>query len=96
MTDESVISIQKVIEAPARGLSRVAEPLCVNRAEAAALCGLSAEGFDDWVRRGIVPSPIEGTRRWFLPAIRAALAQAAGCKSSAENLSAYDQWKAKK
>lgn len=38
--------------------------LTLTRPEAAALCGLTPSGFDGWVRRGILPPPIMGTRRW--------------------------------
>jgi len=36
----------------------------MSRAEAAAYCGCTVVGFSDWVRRGIVPGPIPGTRKW--------------------------------
>jgi hypothetical protein len=49
-------------------------PRCLNRRQAADYCGCgSLSAFDDWVRRGIVPGPIPGTRRWDRKAIDAAL-----------------------
>jgi hypothetical protein len=49
-------------------------PRCLNRRQAADYCGCgSLSAFDDWVRRGIVPGPITGTRRWDRKAIDAAL-----------------------
>jgi hypothetical protein len=49
-------------------------PRCLNRRQAADYCGCgSLSSFDDWVRRGIVPGPIPGTRRWDRKAIDAAL-----------------------
>jgi hypothetical protein len=37
----------------------------MTKTDAAAYCGCgSLAAFDDWVRRGIVPGPIPGTRRW--------------------------------
>lgn len=43
--------------------------LALTRKQAAALCGLSTAGFADWVRRGIVPGLIPGTRRWSTTAL---------------------------
>lgn len=49
-------------------------PRCLNRRQAADYCGCdSLRAFDEWVRRGIVPGPIKGTRRWDRKAIDAAL-----------------------
>lgn len=48
--------------------------LTVTRTEAASLCGLSPSGFDVWVRKGIVPGPVKGTRRWSRAALERALA----------------------
>ena len=49
-------------------------PRCLNRRQAAEYCGCcSLRAFDEWVRRGIVPGPIAGTRRWDRKAIDAAL-----------------------
>jgi hypothetical protein len=39
------------------------QPRGLGRADAAAYCGLGPEGFDEWVKCGIVPSPIPGTQR---------------------------------
>jgi len=49
-------------------------PLTLTRPQAAALCGLTPSGFDGWVRRGIVPPPIMGTRRWSRVQLERALA----------------------
>lgn len=62
-------------------------PLALTRPQAAALCGLTTSGFDVWVRKGIVPPPIAGTRRWS----RAALERALGADAQ---LDPYEQWKA--
>lgn len=48
-------------------------PLVLTRHEAAALVGLTPSGFDSWVRKGIVPGPLAGTRRWSRDAIRDAI-----------------------
>ncbi|MGN6487253.1 MAG: helix-turn-helix transcriptional regulator [Devosia sp.] len=66
--------------------------LVLTRAEAAALCGLSVSGFDSWVRRGIVPGPIPGTKRWS----RAALDRALSGAEAQPELDPFEQWKAEK
>ncbi len=68
------------------------EHLALTRDEAAELCGLSPAGFDVWVRKGIVPGPVKGTRRWS----RAALARALGGETAANDddaEAAYRRWK---
>lgn len=49
-------------------------PAALTRQQAAELCGLTPSGFDGWVRRGIVPPAIMGTRRWSRDAILRAIA----------------------
>lgn len=49
------------------------KPLTLTRQQAAALCGLTPAGFDVWVRKGIVPPAIAGTRRWSRAAVERAL-----------------------
>lgn len=70
-------------------------PLALTRAQAAALCHLSLTGFDSWVRKGIVPSPIPGTRRWSRVALERAIAgeQPAAAVADNDNLSPFEQWK---
>ena len=51
---------------------------CLSRAAAAHYCGVSKSGFDEWVRRGIVPGP--GTQRWDRKAIDLALDRASGIR----------------
>jgi len=48
-------------------------PPVLKRREAADMCGLTPAGFDVWVRKGIVPSSIRGTRRWSRDAILRAI-----------------------
>ena len=50
------------------------EPLVLTRSQAAELCQLTVTGFDSWVRRGIVPGPIKGTKRWSRAALERAIA----------------------
>jgi predicted DNA-binding transcriptional regulator AlpA len=37
-------------------------PLVLTRSQAAAVIGISVSTFDGWVRKGILPAPIAGTR----------------------------------
>jgi hypothetical protein len=39
-------------------------PGIMSRATAAAYCDLTVHGFDEWVRKGRLPQPIPGTKRW--------------------------------
>ncbi len=48
-------------------------PLVLTRTQAAAMCGLTPAGFDVWVRKGIVPTALAGTRRWSRDAIKDAI-----------------------
>lgn len=66
-------------------------PLTITRSEAAALCHLSPRGFDVWVRKGIVPGPVAGTRRWSRSAIEHALNRTATNDDDPE--AAYRRWK---
>jgi len=43
------------------------------RQDAADYCRLSLSGFDGWVRKGLLPGPINGTRRWDRKALDRAL-----------------------
>ena len=70
------------------------QPRGLAREDAAAYCGLSPEGFDEWVRRGIVPGPIPGTQRWDRKAIDLALDRASGIQSASDaQVSLYDEWR---
>ncbi len=51
----------------------MAEPLTYSKRQASARLGITLCCFDDWVRRGILPRSIEGTRRWSREAIRQAV-----------------------
>jgi hypothetical protein len=48
-------------------------PLILTRTQAAEMCCLTPSGFDSWVRKGLVPGPLAGTRRWSRDAIRDAV-----------------------
>lgn len=60
------------------------ERLAMTRDQAAELCGLTPSGFDTWVKKGIVPGPIKGTRRWSRAALERSLAGAAKTGDDAE------------
>jgi predicted DNA-binding transcriptional regulator AlpA len=68
--------------------------ITLTRPDAAALCGLSPSGFDAWVRKGIVPPAMPGTRRWSRAAIELALARAHGAawEEAPPALDAFQQW----
>ena len=69
-------------------------PRLLTREQAAAYCGLSMQGFSQWVKAGRLPGPIKGTARWDLRAIDAALDAASGICATDEE-SDFDRWKAK-
>jgi hypothetical protein len=58
---------------------------------AAAYLELTVSGFDDWVRRGLIPGPIKGTKRWDRKAIDLALDRASEITTTKP--SAYELWK---
>lgn len=67
---------------------------CLTREQAAEYCGLTPDGFDDWRRRGLIPGPLDGTRRWDRKAIDIALDKLSGLHSEAsEAVSALEQWR---
>lgn len=69
-------------------------PLVLSRGQAAALCHLSPSGFDSWVRKGIIPSVIPGTRRWSRVAIERALSGDRSTPTPAnDNESPFEKWK---
>jgi hypothetical protein len=68
-------------------------PRGLSRRQAAEYCGCgSLPTFDGWVRRGILPGPITGTRRWDRKAIDVALDRASGLEAKSVE-SEYAKWK---
>ena len=65
--------------------------LALTREQAAELCGLTPAGFDVWVRKGIVPGPLAGTRRWSRAELERALGGGIPANDDAED--AYRRWK---
>ena len=61
------------------GRTRIAiEPRGLSREEAAAYCGVTPRGLDNWVKLKIVPGPIAGTHRYDRKALDAALDRRSG------------------
>jgi predicted DNA-binding transcriptional regulator AlpA len=69
-------------------------PRLLTREQAAAYCGLSVNGFSEWVKSGRLPGPIPRTARWDLKAIDIALDSASGIPHTAQ--SPLDEWIAKR
>jgi hypothetical protein len=68
-------------------------PPVLTRCEAAKMCRISVQTFDSWVRKGILPGPILGTRRWSRSAIEQALAGDVSASLGDKQLSPFEQWK---
>lgn len=65
----------------------------LNRREAAAYCGAnSLSTFSSWIRKGIIPGPIPGTRIWDKQAIDRKLTEIS--KTTTIPSSPLDEWKA--
>jgi|JRYH01.1.fsa_nt_gb hypothetical protein len=67
-------------------------PRLLTRPQAASYLALTAAAFDDWVRRGLIPGPLPGTRRWDRHGIDAAIDRASGLQLTAET-TPLDQWR---
>jgi predicted DNA-binding transcriptional regulator AlpA len=70
-----------------------AETLVLTRHGAAKMCGVSLPTFDTWVRKGILPKPIRGTRRWSRLAVERALAGVSAAASPDSASSPYELWR---
>jgi predicted DNA-binding transcriptional regulator AlpA len=68
-------------------------PPVLTRPEGAKMCGISVQTFDTWVRKGVLPGPIAGTRRWSRSAMEQRLAGQIATPSTTEQPSAFEQWK---
>jgi len=66
------------------------QPRGLTRKDAAAYCSLTPDGFDEWIKRGIIP----GTQRWDRKAINLALDRASGLESAQEPDDEFEQWRA--
>jgi hypothetical protein len=62
--------------------------------EAATYAGCkTVSAFRDWVRKGIMPSPLPGTHRYDRKAIDAALDRLSGLSTTMTEVSEYEAWK---
>lgn len=68
------------------------EPITLSKDEACAYLGVSKSQFDDWRRRGILPEPIRGTRRWSREALRQAIDPALDNSDANEADIAVREW----
>lgn len=68
----------------------------LSKAEAAAYCGMSSSGFSDWQRRGLVPGPLSGTRKWDAEAIKLALDKASGLAPVSSPTNEYEAWRSQR
>jgi predicted DNA-binding transcriptional regulator AlpA len=69
-------------------------PRLLTREQAATYCGLSVNGFSEWVKSGRLPGPIPRTSRWDLKAIDIALDTASGVSHTVQ--SPLEEWIAKR
>jgi hypothetical protein len=59
-------------------------PRLMTRSEAAEYCSVTDSAFSNWVRLGIMPTPISHTKRWDRRAIDARLDQMSGLSAAEE------------
>lgn len=63
----------------------------LTKQEAAKRCALTPSGYDQWKRKGLVPGPVPGTRRYDAKALDLALDKAMGLTS--DEPSKFAEWK---
>lgn len=76
------------------GIVPLADKLTWNANEAAEMCGLTVSTFYNWVRRGLMPRPITGTRKYSAAAVRMCASQYGGLGN--QNIEAdkpLDRWR---
>jgi predicted DNA-binding transcriptional regulator AlpA len=71
-------------------------PRLISGTEAASYCGVMPATFSKWVATGVMPKPIEFTRRWDRKAIDLALDKASGiaAPSIVPQEDEFSKWKA--
>ena len=67
-------------------------PRMLTRKQAAEYLNVTTAGFDVWVRKGIVPTAIAGTRRWDKRAIDASLDRQSGLSDKDDGEDAFLKW----
>ncbi len=68
-------------------------PRLLTRGEAAAYCGVGITTLTNWIERGFIPGPVQGTHRWDRKAIDAFLDSLSRLNDKLED-NALDQWRA--
>lgn len=66
----------------------------LTKREAAERCAITPSAFDQWKRKGLVPGPVPGTRRYDAKALDLALDKAMGLTS--DEPSTFAEWKQKR
>ncbi|MGX9574094.1 hypothetical protein [Mesorhizobium sp. f-mel] len=70
------------------------DALVLTRPQAAALCRVCPSTFDTWVRKGVVPGSMTGTRRWSRVALERALCgDLTPPAADNDNTSPFEAWK---
>lgn len=69
-------------------------PRLMNRADAAAYCGVGTSTFHAWVRNGFLPQPLFGSKRWDRKALDVALDKASGIANdnAADEEDPFERW----
>lgn len=57
-------------------------PRMLTRIQAAEWCNVSPNTFDKWVREGVAPKPMRGTKRWYIKAMEQYFDMASGIAPS--------------
>ncbi len=70
-----------------------ADKRLLTRQEAATYCGLKPSAFSDWVRKGTMPNPVPGTRRWDKSAIDAKLDAISGIAKNDNTETPLQKWR---
>jgi len=69
------------------------EPRLLSRAKAATYCGITRTAFSKWVKAGVMPQTLSGTRRWDKNAIDARLDEISGLASAdAQQEDDFEKW----
>jgi hypothetical protein len=75
----------------------ISSATCTKQEAARDYCGGSESTFESWVRRGILPGPVPGTRRWYRKAIERALDRACGIEDQPQRPSTpLEEWRARR
>lgn len=67
--------------------------LILTRQQAADLLGISVSTFDKWVRKGVAPKALPGTRRWSRAALERAMGGEDTRAKAADPESPFEAWK---